>query len=282
MLFIIFTRGVIQMKKLVLLVLVVVTVFALSACGADDGKLKVGMDLQWAPFESRDTDGEPYGISVELAYELGEYLDKEIEIIDMEFKNLIPAVDSGQIDVIIGSMTIKPDREELVDFTDPYFYFPIITVMNKEFAEANMVETKADLFSVEGVKFVGVASTISLTIPTRDANNPNINEVLDTSTATAALITGAVDAFIISPSTAAGIANNNPTTTVILWDAIEYSPIGMAVKEGRDDGLLEDLNAFIDGLEVNGVYDRLAAAFDADIAVDLPGQGLEFYLKDDE
>lgn len=271
------------MKKLILLVLAVITVFTLSACKTEDnGKLKVGMDLQWAPFESRDTAGDPYGISVALAYELGEYLDREIEIVDMEFKNLIPAVDSGQIDIIIASMTITEDREKNVDFTDPYFFFPLITVMNKEFAEDNSVTTKAELFDVDGVKFVGVASTISLTIPEAEAMNPDLQEVLDTGAATSAIITGAVDAFIISPSTAAAIANNNPSTTQILWEAIDYSPIGMAVKNNRDDGLLEELDAFIDGLETNGVYDRLAATFDAVIAVDLPGQGLDFYLKDDE
>ncbi len=240
--------------------------------------LKVGMDLKWPPFEDRDSDGDPYGISVALAYELGEYLDMDIEIVDLDFSNLILAVDTGQIDVIIASMSITEPREELVDFSEPYFWFPLITVLNKDFADDNNVSTKAELFAIDGVSFVGTAATISLTIPAAEANNPIINEVVDTESAAAALITGAADAFIISPSTAAGIAQNNPDTTVLMWDAISYSPIGMAVREGRDDGLLEELNAFIALLEENGVYDRLATEFDADIAENIPGAGLEIYL----
>ena len=202
----------------------------------------------------------------------------EVEIVDMDFSNLIPAVDSGQIDVILASMTITTEREESVDFSEPYFFYPLITVLNKTYATNNSVTTKAELFAVESTKFVGTASTISLTIPTAEALNPVIIEVLDTEAATASIITGATDAFIISASTAAAINNANLDTTTLLWDAVEYSPIGMAVKDGRDDGLLEDLNNFIAGLEENGVYDRLATKYDADIAADIPGKGLEIYL----
>jgi len=267
------------MKKVLLLFIVALFTVTLASCGkGDDNVLRVGMDLKWPPFEDRDEDGEPYGISVALAYELGEYLDRPIEIIDMDFSNLIPAVDNGQIDVILASMTIREDRELLVDFSDPYFFYPLITVMNKTFSDTNSVTTKAELFAVDGARFVGTASTISLTIPTVEATNPVIQEVVDTETATASLVTGSSDAFIISASTAAAINNVNPDTTVLLWDAIEYSPIGMAVQEGRDDGLLEDLNAFIAGMETNGVITRLSAAYDADIAADIPGKGLEIYL----
>lgn len=268
------------MKKILLGITMLFVVFGLSACTTNNDKdvLKVGMDLKWPPFEDRDSDGEPYGISVEMAYELGEFLDMEVEIVDLDFSNLIVAVDTGQIDVILASMTINEEREESVDFSNPYFWFPLITVMNKDFADENNVTTKAELFAVDGARFVGTAATISLTIPAAEATNPVINEVVDTESATAALITGSSDAFIISSSTAAAINNNNMDTTVLLWDAVEYSPIGMAVKEGRDDGLLEKLNDFIAGLETNGVYDRLAAKFDADIAAEIPGKGLEIYL----
>jgi len=267
------------MKKLLTLLVIGVLAISLASCAkADDNVLKVGMDLKWPPFEDRNTDGEPYGISVALAEELGEYLDRPVEIVDMDFSLLISAVDTGQIDVILASMTITEEREESVDFSDPYFFYPLITVLNKSFAEDNNIVTKADLFAHDGVRFIGTASTISLTIPAAQAMNPVIQDVVDTETAAAAIITGAADAFIISSSVAATINNVNTETTVLLWDAVEYSPIGMAVQEGRDDGLLEDINMFIAGMEANGVITRLSAAYDADIAAEIPGKGLEIYL----
>ena len=62
---------------------------------------------------------------------------------------------------------------------------------------------------------------------------------------------------------------------------VMYSPIGMGVKKGNTD-LLEKANAFISGLEENGIYDELRLKYDSVIAVELPGQGLDFYLKDEE
>lgn len=267
------------MKKLFTLLLITVLALTLASCAkADDNVLKVGMDLKWPPFEDRDLDGEPYGISVALAKELGEYLDRPVEIVDMDFSLLISAVDTGQIDVILASMTITEVREESIDFSNPYFFYPLITVLNKSFAEDNDITTKEDLFAYDGVRFIGTASTVSLTIPAAEATNPVIQDVVDTETAAAAIITGAADAFIISSSVAATINNVNPDTTILLWDAVEYSPIGMAVQEGRDDGLLEDINMFIAGMEANGVITRLSAAYDADIAAEIPGKGLEIYL----
>lgn len=271
------------MKKLLALLVISVLALSLAACTTDNEDdeatvLKVGMDLKWPPFEDRDNEGNPYGISVALAYELGEYLERPIEIVDMDFANLIPALDTGQIDLILASMTIKPDRELVVDFSDPYFYYPLITVMNKSFADDNNIVTKADLFAADGVKFVGTAATISLTIPEAEANNPVIQSVIDTLTATNSLVGGSSDAFIISSSTAAAINNEYPETTVLLWDAVEYSPIGMAVADGDEDNLLDDINMFIAGMEENGVIARLSEAYDGDIAADIPGKGLEIYL----
>lgn len=267
------------MKKIITLLLISVLAISLASCAkANDNVLKVGMDLKWPPFEDRNLDGEPYGISVALAKELGEYLDRPIEIVDMDFSLLINAVDTGQIDIILASMTITELREKSVDFSNPYFYYPLITVLNKSFAEHNNITTKEELFSYNGVRFIGTATTVSLTIPAAKATNPIIQDVIDTETATAAIITGASDAFIISSSVAAKINNVNSDTTILLWDAVEYSPIGMAVQEDRDDGLLEEINMFIAGMEANGVITRLSAAYNADIAADIPGKGLEIYL----
>ena len=138
------------MKKVLLGITLILFVFTLSSCKSDtEDTLKVGMDLRWPPFETIDTSGKPTGISVDLAYALGEYLDRKVEIVDLEFGSLITALATEQIDIIIGSMSITADREANPNFTfsDPYFYFPLITVLNKDFYDANPVTTKAELFN---------------------------------------------------------------------------------------------------------------------------------------
>ena len=290
------------MKKLILVFTVALFAFGLASCGTEgetnplddimadnpteslspDNPLKVGMDLRWAPFETIDINGDPIGISVDLAYELGLYLDRTIEIVDLDFGSLITAITTEEIDVIIASMSITEERKGSLSFSDPYFYFPLITVLNKEFKEEYMVETKADLFLVDGAIFVGPKSFVSLTIPREEALNPVIREVNDANAALIEIITGAADAFIISASSAAEYHEANKGTTELLWDAVDYSPIGMGVSK-KNEAILVDLNAFIATLDdEDGVYDRLAAKYDAVIEFGLEDQGLDFYLKDEE
>lgn len=271
------------MKKILLGITVLLLVFTLSACKSnDDNTLRVGMDLRWPPFETIDSSGKPTGISVDLAYALGEYLDRDVEIIDLEFGSLITALAAKQIDIIIGSMSITEDRESKENFTfsDPYFYFPLITVLNKDFYDANPVETKAELFAIDGVNYVGPLSFVSLSIPREEALNANILEVADSNTAVLEVVSGTADAFIISPSSAAGYQAANPETTVIMWDPIDLSPIGMGMRD--DDAQFKaDVNAFIAGLDdTDGVYDMLREKYDDIVAEGLPGQGVDFFIYD--
>ena len=271
------------MKKILLGITVLLLVFTLSACGSNDEEvLKVGMDLRWPPFETIDINGDPTGISVDLAYALGEYLNREVEIVDLEFGTLITALSTGQIDIIIGSMSITPEREAGTNFTfsDPYFHFPLVTVLNKDFYEANPVTTKDELFAIDGVNYVGPLSFVSLSIPRDEALNANILEVADANTAVLELISGTADAFIISASAAAGYHEANPDTTVVMWDPIDLSPIGMGMREDDTD-FINDINAFIAGLnDADGVYDMLREKYDAIVAEDLPGQGVDVYIYD--
>ena len=268
------------MKKIILSLTLLVLVITLASCG-NNNTLKVGMDLRWPPFETVDGEGNPTGISVDLAYELGEYLGKDIEIVDLEFGSLITALETNEIDIIIGSMSITEDRAKKINFSEPYFYFPLITVLNKEFYDEYQPTTKEELFSItDEVTYVGPKSFVSLSIPADEAVNPVINEVNDSNAAILEVVSGTSDAFIISASSAAGYQSENPDTTVLMWDPITSSPIGMGMRKS-DTELLADVNAFIAKLaDPNGVYARLADKYDDIIAEELPGQGLSFYTEE--
>lgn len=272
------------MKKIIngfLIIFIMMFAFGCNPQDNEDDTLRVGMDLRWPPFETITTDREPTGISVDLAYALGDYLDKTVEIIDLEFGSLITELEAGTIDIIIGSMSITEDRALKINFSDPYFYFPLITVLNKSFQDEHQVTTKEELFQISGVRYVGPKTFVSLSIPREEALNPIINEVNDANAAILEVTTGVSDAFIISASSAAEYYLANPDTTTILWDPIMLSPIGMGLRK-TDTLLLEQVNQFIAGLETNGVYNMLRQKYDAIIGETLPSQTLDFYILNDE
>ena len=68
--------------------------------------LRVGMELQFPPFETIDNQGNPYGLSVELAQYLADKLNMDLEIVNTAYSGLIPSLQSGKIDIILSSMTI--------------------------------------------------------------------------------------------------------------------------------------------------------------------------------
>jgi polar amino acid transport system substrate-binding protein len=264
------------MKKIFSVFTIALLLFV-TACGntADTEKevLRVGMDLRWPPFETIDDTGNPSGISVAFAEELGQFLDMEVEIVNTEFGSLIPSLETGKIDVIIGSMSITDERKQKINFSDPYFYFPIITLVNAN----SGIETVDDMWTREGVKFVAPEGFFTVAIIEQNANNPEIITA-DNDASILQVKDGTADAFLVSPATVVGGNTRYPEETKILWDPVLRSPIGVGVSKDNED-LLMKVNEFIAGLE-DGVYDRIGEEFNSVIAESLPGQTLRFYIDE--
>ena len=86
-----------------------------------DGKLTVGTNAEFPPFEFVDGNGEPDGFDVALIKAIGEKLGVEAEVENMEFDALVASI-GNKIDVAIAGMTITDERKENADFSDPYYY----------------------------------------------------------------------------------------------------------------------------------------------------------------
>ena len=270
------------MKKIVLLFVVAFSVVLLAACGGTENDvLRVGMDLRYPPFETINDDNEPEGISVDVALAFGEFIGREVEIVDTDFGSLIPAIQAGEIDIAIASMSITAEREESVDFSDPYFYFKIISLVNADFATANSIDedsTVEDLLAIEDALFVGIASQISVTIP--ESYGKTVREATDLGTAVEEVAQGTADILLMSANPVVDGYKANPNDTIVVWDAFVSSPIGMAVKEGNAE-LLQQANDFIATFnDEGGLYDQLADVWDAVIIERLGRYGLEFYTNE--
>ena len=123
------------MKKLcriLVLALVLVSVAAsLFASGASEensaltkikesGKLVVGTEAQYAPYEFKDMNANIVGCDIFLAQQIADALGVELEVVDMAFDGIIPAVQAGQVDLGIAAFTNTPERGEVIDFSDIY------------------------------------------------------------------------------------------------------------------------------------------------------------------
>ena len=97
------------------------------------GKVVVGTEAQYAPYEFKDLDANFAGCDMWLAQQIADSLGVELEVVDMAFDGIIPAVQSGQVDLGIAAFTNTPERAEEIDFSDLYDIKLIILMLVDDF-----------------------------------------------------------------------------------------------------------------------------------------------------
>ncbi len=96
-------------------------------------KYSVATEAAFAPFEMRDTEKNDYvGFDMDLIRAIGKVQGFEPEIKDMGFDGIIAAVKTGNVDMAISAITIKPDRQKEVDFSIPYYQSGLAIAVNKD------------------------------------------------------------------------------------------------------------------------------------------------------
>lgn len=142
-------------KKIISMFLAAAMVLSLAACGSsntaksegstDAGKktLKVAMECGYAPYnwtQSDDSNGAvpikdssdyAYGYDVMMAKKIADELGYDLQIVKLDWDSLIPAVQSGQGDCVIAGQSITSERLQMADFTEPYYYASIVTLVKK-------------------------------------------------------------------------------------------------------------------------------------------------------
>lgn len=128
-----------------------------SSAFAEEAKtLKVAMECGYAPYnwtqpddsngavQIADSSEYAYGYDVMMAKHICEELGYELQIVKMDWDSLVPAVVSGTVDCVIAGQSITAERQEVVDFSMPYYYASIITLTKADSAYADAASV-ADL-----------------------------------------------------------------------------------------------------------------------------------------
>jgi len=251
------------MRKILIICLVLaILIIPLSSCGKnDDSELVVGMELKYPPFETTDANNIPDGISVKMAYALGEYLGRPVRIEGMDWNGLIPSLTTNKIDLIISSMTIRPDRQEVVNFSDPYAKAQLSLLVYKDSPIMEFNDLKG-----EDRKLAVKKGSTGHTYAIDNLPEKNIVVFNEASECVLEVAQGKADAFIYDALT---IYNNNelhPDTTRTLFEPFQedYEYWGVAINK-EDTKLLEDVNKFIKKHQDEGGMNKLADEYLGDI-----------------
>jgi polar amino acid transport system substrate-binding protein len=235
--------------------------------------LRVGMELKYPPFETIDTDGNPAGVSVMLAESLGEYLGREVVIVETAYPSLIPALEGNNIDIIISSMTINEKRMEIVDFSDPYTTSQLMMLAHND----SKVQSPADLNDPE-VIIASKSGTIGALWAAANAPDAQIKTVEEEATAVLEVAQGNADVFIYDPLSIINHQKNySDTTRSILEPLPNTSGWGIAMRKGEDQ-LKADINAWLKEAKTDGTFETIREEYLKEKVKEFEDLGLDFFF----
>ena len=217
--------------------------------------LVVGMELAYPPFEMTDQEGNPTGVSVDLASAIAESLGRPLEIRNMSFDGLIPALKTGSIDLIISSMTANEERAKSIDFSDPY----VNTELSLLTGKASGVTSVTDLNDPSRTVVVKLGTTGHLyakahlprtTLRVLEKENACVIEVVQ----------GKADAFIFDQMSIYQHGKRHPDTTKALFDSFQREFWAIGIQKGNED-LKTQVNLSLAAFREAGGFEQLGERY---------------------
>ena len=251
------------MKKSVIAVLLaMLLVFSLSACGGSDDSgsgdtvvYKVGTEPTFPPFDTTDDNQNIVGLDMDLIKAIGEDQGFEVKFENLSFDGLIPALKAGNIDIVAAGMNKDdPERQKEVDFSDSYYdsqLFVAVTVDNDSITSIDdltpdmKVAAQTGTTGAEKVKELKEEGKIKEAV---------ILDGLDT--VMMQLINGDVSAVINDKPVTEAYMKKQPDKIKMVGEALNAENHGFAVQKGNAE-LVEKINNGLKNIKENGTYDKL-------------------------
>lgn len=228
---------------------------AASSSNSSD-TLRVGMECNYAPFNWSTTKEGEYtqpissadycdGYDVVVAKNLADKIGKKVEIVKLDWDNLILSLNNNQIDAVIAGMTATDERKQQVNFTDPYYVSEEVLIVKKD----SQYTSATSLEDFKGATVQGQMNTIYDEVIDQI---PGVNHMPAAETfpaAIQALQAGSVDAVTSELPVANGVVSANPDLAIVRFaegKGFEAdTSVSIAVRKNDD----ELLNALQDALK---------------------------------
>ncbi len=261
------------MKKFIKSILATTMVFAMTAALAGCGGSKpaeqpaeeqesatgeketliMATNAEFPPYEYHEGQGI-VGIDAEIAAAIAEKLGYDFQIEDMAFDSIIPAVTSGKASFGMAGMTVTPDRQESVDFSDSY-----ATGIQVVIVKEDSPITSADDLLAEGANHVvgvqtGTTGDIYASGDIEEKGLGSIDRYNKGADAVQALVTGKVDCVIIDKEPAKAFVEANEGLKIL---DTEYAVEDYAICFAKDSELTEKVNGALKELIADGTVQTI-------------------------
>jgi len=215
--------------------------------------LRVGVSGNNAPLIFESGRGEFGGVEAAFARMLGEELGRTVRFVPMRFDRLIPALQRGEIDIIMSGMTVTKQRRSLVDFTNPYMVSGQGLLVRN--AKANFFEDPQLLF-ISPFRIGVQQGVIGQAVALRLHPDSTVVPFATPDRAASALLSSRVDVVLHDAPVLWHITARNPTADYRLIPRLLVNEsLAWAVRRG-DSELLRQANSALAKWRANGRLDR--------------------------
>jgi polar amino acid transport system substrate-binding protein len=229
------------------LILSVVTILP-AAAQEEIGTITVGTNAEYPPFESVDEDGNIIGFDIDLMNAIAEDAGFEVEFVNTKWDGIFTALSQGEFDAVVSAATITEEREEIIDFSDPYFNAGQVIAVPA--ASAETVSTVEDLVGLR----VGVQLGTTGDEFASELEGVEVVRFDEVTLAFQAMGEGEIDAIVNDGPTSADIIANNPDlNVVIVGEPLTDEFYGIAVNPERTD-VLDAINVSLANIIADGTY----------------------------
>ncbi|TLD70851.1 transporter substrate-binding domain-containing protein [Phragmitibacter flavus] len=235
--------------------------------------LRVGMELNYPPFETQDSSGKPDGVSVKIAEALAADLGRPLTIVPMEFGSLTTALKSGNIDLIISSLTATDERRQTIDFSEPYAFTALALLVAKD----SPIQSIDDLKSPDR-RLAVKSSTTGESWATKNLPNTKRTAFSEDAACVLEVIQGRADAFLYDQLSIYRYQKKNPDTTRALLKPFTEETWAIGLAKGTPD-LLQQINAFLTKFRASGGFEKLAEQYLSEEKAAMQAAGIPFMLR---
>lgn len=259
-----------NLSKLMTLLLIVMMTMALAACGdtgtdtasgdgetmakiKKEGKIVMGVNATYAPFEFHKTiDGEDQivGFDIELGKAIADELGVELEIVDMSFDGLLPALSTGKVDFLPG-LAYSEERAENASFTNPYHKSVQVILMRSDNVDSVKEDSDLSGMTIGVLKGAVQAKTFPAHYPKAE-----VSELGKISDLVASLQSGRIDGVCLDYVVAKLYAQENDSLemSAIQYELTDEEDQGscVLVRKDNNEDLIKVINAVLERVINNG------------------------------
>jgi ABC-type amino acid transport substrate-binding protein len=226
------------------------------------GQIFVGTQVPYEPFEFYNVTSQKYeGIDMEIAQKVADALGVTLVIKPMDFDPLFGAVQTGQIDIAISSITITADREKTVNFTTSYY------MAN----QAILVKDTSTISNIDGLNGTKVVAQLGTTgadwakanlVDTGRIAAGDYSDYTDVAAAALTVQNGQKDAFVVDTPVAYKYANTATNHMKVGFVIATNENYGICIQKNQDD-LRNAINKVINDMKADGSLAALLHKYNA-------------------